>query len=418
MTRVLTRLRRKVRSTARTAKVPSNGWEWARARGRAVAVVLALAAVAGVTYAVWPEAPRRHLVAHFPRTVGLYAGSDVRILGVPVGRVDQVRPEGTAVRVEMSYDAKQKVPANARAVVISPSLVSDRYVQLTPVYRGGPVLADGAEIALPRTAVPVELDRIYQSLDDLVVALGPNGANRKGSLSRLLTVGADNLRGQGGKLHTTVGDLADATQTLSGGREDLFATVRQLQEFTGALAASDTQVRAFNTDLAGVADQLAGERGDLRAALAQLAAALTDVAAFVRDNRAEVRANVHGLTELSKTLVRQQDALREVLDTAPVALSNLDHTYNPGTGTLDTRNNFAQTDDPGAYLCALLRQSGQPKSVCDDLTKVLDDLPLPQVPGGPAVNGTAGPGGAAGGGGTAAGRPAATSDRTLGGILR
>lgn len=408
MTRVLTRLRRKLRSTAGTpptAKAPARGWEWARARGRAVAVVLALAAVAGLTYAVWPEAPRRHLVAHFPRTVGLYEGSDVRILGVPVGRVDRIRPEGTSVRVEMSYDAKQKVPANARAVVISPSVVSDRYVQLTPVYRGGPVLADGAEIALPRTAVPVELDRIYQSLDDLVVALGPNGANRQGSLSRLLTVGADNLRGQGGKLHTTVGDLADATQTLSGGRRDLFATVRQLQKFTGALADSDAQVRAFNTDLAGVADQLAGERGDLRAALAQLAAALTDVAAFVRDNRAEVRANVHGLTELSKTLVRQQDALREVLDTAPVALSNLDHTYNPRTGTLDTRNNFAQTDDPGAYLCALLRQSGQPKSVCDDLTRVLDDLPLPQVPGGPAADGTPG-------------QPAPTSDRTLGGILR
>ncbi|MGW0231151.1 MCE family protein [Actinopolymorpha singaporensis] len=408
MTRVLTRLRAKLRSTARTApttRAPARSRQWARERGPAVAVVLALAAVAGLTYAVWPEAPRRHLVAHFPRTVGLYEGSDVRILGVPVGRVDRVRPEGTAVRVDMSYDARQKVPANARAVVISPSVVSDRYVQLTPVYRGGPVLADGAEIALPRTAVPVELDRIYQSLDDLVVALGPNGANRQGSLSRLLTVGADNLQGRGGKLHATIGDLADATQTLSGGRQDLFATVRQLQEFTGALADSDAQVRAFNTDLAGVADQLAGERGDLRAALAQLAAALTDVAAFVRDNRAEVRANVHGLTELSKTLVRQQAALREVLDTAPVALSNLDHTYNPRTGTLDTRNNFAQTDDPGAYLCALLRQSGQPKSVCDDLTRVLDDLPLPQVPGGPATGGTAG-------------QPAPTSDRSLGGILR
>jgi phospholipid/cholesterol/gamma-HCH transport system substrate-binding protein len=371
-----------------------------------LAVVVALAVIATLTYALWPEPPRKRLTAHFPRTVGLYEGSDVRVLGVPIGRVERVVPDGTSVRVEMTYEEKYDIPADAGAAVISPSIVSDRYVQLTPVYREGPVLADGAEIALDQTAVPVELDRIYSSLDDLAVALGPEGANKNGSLSRLLRVGAGNLGGQGERLHGTIGDLSDATQTLSGSRDDLFATVRQLQKFTSTLAANDAQVREFNTDLAVVADQLAAERGDLQLALDHLATALTEISTFVRDNRGELRANVDGLTELSKTLVKQQDALREALDVGPVALANLDHAYNAQTGTLDTRDNFAQLDDPGLYLCSLLLQAGQPQSVCDDLRGVLDDLPLPEVPGGLASRVPDG----------TAGQP--PRDLTLGGILR
>ncbi|GAB3399723.1 Mce/MlaD family protein [Flindersiella endophytica] len=368
-----------------------------------VAVVVAVAVLATMVWALWPDPPQRHLTAHFGRTVGLYAGSDVRVLGVPIGTVDKVTPEGTSVRVEMSYDAKYKLPVDARAVIVAQSLVSDRFVQLTPVYKSGPVMPDRHDIPLAETATPVELDRIYSSLDDLAVALGPEGANQEGALSDLLKTGANNLDGQGKKLHTTVEDLADATGTLSGSREDLFATVRQLEQFTGKLAANDEHVRAFNSDLEEVARQLSGEREDLQRALAELAVALKEIQSFIRDNRDELRKNVDGLTELSKTLVKQQDALREVLEKGPVALANLDQAYNSKTGTLDTRDNFAQLDDPGLYLCSLLLQTGQPQSVCDDLRSVLSILPdLPELPGGPAEG---------------ANNSAPSRDLTLGGIL-
>ena len=49
-------------------------------------------------------------------------------------------------------------------MIVTPTLVADRFVQLTPVYTEGPTMADGADIALPDTGVPVELDRIYASL--------------------------------------------------------------------------------------------------------------------------------------------------------------------------------------------------------------------------------------------------------------
>ncbi len=360
---------------------------------------LVLALLVGLAVVLWPSGGSRHVRAEFVRAVGLYEGSDVRILGVKVGKVTSVRPAGDRVVVDMTYDDKYSVPADAKAVVVSPSVVGDRYVQLTPVYRSGPKLAEDARIRLADTAVPVELDRIFSSLDDLNVALGPEGANRTGALSRLLAVGADNLDGEGTKINRTVTDFSKALSTLSTKRDDLFGTVRNLQVFTTALAGSDSQVRAFNSDLASVADQLAGERGELALALKNLAVALSEVASFVKDNRKDLTTDIAGLADITGVLAKQKDALAEVLDAGPVALSNLQNAYNPASGTLDTRDNAEQLDDPGLFLCSLLSSLGQPQRVCDQIDKVLKNKQLPEpgelLPG----NGGSGP------------------DLTLGGIL-
>lgn len=351
--------------------------------GRAVAAAVAVALVAGLVVVLWPGGGTRTVRAEFVRAVGLYEGSDVRILGVKVGEVTDVSPRGDRVLVEMSYDDDYKVPADARALVVAPSVVSDRYVQLTPVYDGGAPLADDARIGLERTAVPVELDRIFSSLNDLNVALGPEGANKNGALSRLLAVGADNLEGQGANINRTVEDFSQAIATLSDGRDDLFGTLRNLQVFTTALATSDEQVKAFNSDLASVADQLAAERDELALALKHLAVALSEVASFVKENRKTLTTDIEGLADITGTLAKQKDAMAEVLEAGPVALSNLANAYNPSSGTLDTRNNEAQQEDPALYLCSFLTALGEPESVCDDITKVFRkrELVPPALPG-------------------------------------
>ncbi|MGW3977158.1 MCE family protein [Streptomyces mirabilis] len=365
---------------------------------RRVAVVTALTLVAALTYVLWPRSESVHVTAYFPRTVGIYPGSDVRVLGVRIGEVEKITPEGDRVRVELKYDEGRKVPADAKAAVINSSVVSDRYVQLLPVYRRGPVLRNGAVIPETRTAVPVELDRVFDSLHTTADALGPQGANKDGSLSRLLGVSADNLDGQGENLNQTVEDLSQAVTTLSDGRADLFGTVRNLQVFTAALAADDKNVRSFNTSLAEVAGQLAGERKDLADALKNLGTALGDVSAFVKNNKKSLTSNVRGLSKVTKVLVTQRAALAELLEVAPTGLSNLNNAYNSSSGTLDTRNNAQQAQDPASLLCSVLRTTGDEGGKnpdCKELKDLFDSLP--KVPQGPAVTGTV--------------------DRTLGGIL-
>ncbi|NIK56463.1 MCE family protein [Kribbella shirazensis] len=359
----------------------------------AMAVVVVILAVGAVT--LWPQPERVSATAYFPRAVSVYPGSDVRILGIKVGEVESVTPAGRAVRVKFWWEAKHKVPATAKAVIASPSIVADRYVQLTPAYSKGAVMPDGAEIPLERTAVPLELDQIYQSLNDLSVALGPKGANDQGALARLLDVSAKNLNGQGKKLNQTITDVSKLTGTLSGNSTALFNTIRQLQTFVSALAANDQLVRQFNANFAATSTTLAGERKDLGAALSLLATALGEVATFVKDNRTLIKTTVHSATELSQILVKEKAAIAEVIDTAPLGLGNLARIYNPQYGTLDQRVNAAQLDDPATFICSLLLQAGQSKSSCSALKPVLDALAkLPLITsltgGAPASGGPAG----------------------------
>jgi phospholipid/cholesterol/gamma-HCH transport system substrate-binding protein len=334
--------------------------------------------------------PTTTVTAHFTRAVGLYPGSQVRVLGVPVGTVRSVTPEGTSVRVVLEVDADQKVPADAKAAVMSPSLVSDRYVQLLPAWTGGPVMKDGADIPVDRTAVPVELDRVTKSLDDLAVGLGPDGANANGSLSRLLDTAARNLDGQGDDVHRAVTELSQAVDTLSGGRDDLFGTVKNLQSFTSTLAVNDGQVRELNSRLASVADQLSGERDDLALALKNLAVALDEVSTFVHDNRDVLTHDVSALTEVTTAIAKKRDALAETLDNAPVALSNLQNAYNPASGTLDTRDNAEQLKKPELLLCGLINdQLGRSTTCAATLGKLLDPVLalIDQITGGHALPG-------------------------------
>jgi phospholipid/cholesterol/gamma-HCH transport system substrate-binding protein len=371
-----------------------------------VPAILAAVVLAGVVFTLLPS-PTKTVQARFERAVGLYTGSDVRLHGIKIGSITKVTPDGDGVLVKMTYDTKIKLPAYpddakvVRAAIIPPSLVSDRYVQLADFdscTAGCPVLANGAAIPMNQTAAPVELDDIYAALDKLNVALGPKGANSasssaKGPLSDLIDVGAANLDGNGAALGSTVQDLSRAVRTLADGRQDLFGTVKNLQVFTDALVANDAQVRKFNTQLDQVTSALAEERGSLAAALKNLTAALRDIAGFIQTNGNSIHTDVVGLKDVVGVLNKQKAALNEVLAVAPVAVSNLNHTYNPAAGTLDTRDNLGGTQNPldPAVICAALSAtkklpaSGTIADTCAAIAKVIGGLPV--LGGTPAAGG-------------------------------
>lgn len=338
-------------------------------------VVLALVATALIVLLTGEDTKR--VVAHFPRAISIYEGSDVRVLGVPVGTVDKVEPDGTDVKVTMSYRADIKVPADASAAIVAPSIVGDRYVQLTPVYRkGDDVLADNTELSSDNTAVPIELDQIYSSIDTLSVALGPRGANKSGALSDLLAVTADNFDGQGANLNSTIQNFAKLTSTLDNNKEELFGSVTQLGKFIETLAQNDKTVRDFNQSLANVSGLLKDERQALATSLKNLSVAMTDVSSFVRDNREILGRNIKGLNRVSKVLVKQRAALDEVLRIGPLALNNLALTYNPQAGTLDTRANMGMlgdqiASDPALFLCGITNQVKGAGALCNTIKDLL-----------------------------------------------
>ncbi|WP_415973333.1 MCE family protein [Rhodococcus sp. 077-4] len=320
----------------------------------AVVVVVALVlAVAG--WWLFTRAGTTKITAYFDKSVGIYSGSEVRVLGVKVGTVESVTPLGDDVEVVLRVDRGVDIPADAKAVQVSPSLVADRYVQLSPVYTGGDTMASGTTIDRDRTATPVEVDELYSSINDLSRALGPDGANKDGALTDLVNTGAANLDGNGEALGNSITQLSAAGRTLSDSRTDVFDTIKNLQTFVSALAVNDQQVRNFNTQLADLTGFLSGQREDLGAALNQLSIALGDVATFVADNRTELTDAANGLVVPTQTLADNREQLVQTLTLLPLAISNLVNSYDAESGTLASRANLNdETQDPLGTVCRLL----------------------------------------------------------------
>lgn len=318
-------------------------------------VVIAALVVAFGVWWLFIRGGSTEITAYFDQSVGIYKDSDVRVLGVEVGSVTSVIPQGSVVEVKMAVDGDIKIPADAKTVQITPSLVSDRYVQLAPAYNGGPVMEGGAVIPRERTATPVEVDEIYASIEKLSQALGPDGANANGALTDLVNTGAANLEGNGAALGDTITQLSEASRTLSDSRGDLFDTVENLQTFVSALAANDAQVRQFNNQLADLTGFLDGERENLGAALNQLSISLGDVAKFVADNRDQLVQAADGLVQPTATLSERREQLVETLTILPLAISNLVNAYDAESGTLATRANLQdETQDPLGTVCRLI----------------------------------------------------------------
>ena len=108
-----------------------------RLPGKALVGVVLVLLLAATVLAFLGGSSTRTLTAHFSRAVSIYEGTEMRVLGVTIGEVTAVIPEGDSVRVEMQYDDQYTLPANAKAVIITPTLVADRFVQITPVWTEG-----------------------------------------------------------------------------------------------------------------------------------------------------------------------------------------------------------------------------------------------------------------------------------------
>jgi len=324
---------------------------------RVVVLVVMLLGLAAVLTVVTTEEETKEVTAHFPRAVSVYKGTEVRILGVKVGKVTAVIPEGNSVRVEMEYDADYKVPADAQAVIVTPTLVVDRFVQLTPVYTGGPAMKDGAEIELADTGVPVELDRIYSSLQTLTRALGPNGVNADGTLDNFLRAARHAFKGQGRRGNEAIRELSSAVETFGKGAGPLFDAVTNLADFTTKLAQNDKVVRAFMKDLAGVSRTLAAESDELKQAVGAVADAVGSVQGFVHDHRDKLVKDVRSLKTVMATIDSERDNLDTTLRIAPLAMANLQMSFDHVSGSQNSRigigGNIWTAD---ALLCGIVQQ--------------------------------------------------------------
>jgi phospholipid/cholesterol/gamma-HCH transport system substrate-binding protein len=285
----------------------------------------------GGIVALVTEGPAQITVtARFATAPGLYPGNFVDVLGMPVGSVTSIKSGPTYVSVTMRLPASVPVPAGVQALIMAPQVVNDRYVQLNPAYTGGPRLQDHAVIPLTRTATPISVDGIVDSLDQLARALGPNGANAHGALSAFVASSARAFGGDGAALHSTLTSLGRALGALSSRSPQLTQLFDNLGNLSHVASQYTATYQAFANDLAVVSTELSSDDGDIGAALTNLQQALGALAQFATTNAAALGTSVTNLDAFAGAVAAKQNQLAEVYADLPKALGNLTQALDTG----------------------------------------------------------------------------------------
>jgi phospholipid/cholesterol/gamma-HCH transport system substrate-binding protein len=326
----------------------------------AVSLVLILAvAITVVATPWWNRVSRDSYVAYFANANGLYTGDEVRILGVAVGTVDKIDPEPAAMKVTFSVDRQYSVPADVKAAILSPSLVSARAIQLVPAYSGGPKLPVGAAIPEDRTAVPVEWDDFRQQLQKLTDSLQPETPGGPSAVGEFINSAAANLRGQGDTARDTVIKLSEAVSALGDHSTDIFSTVRNLELFVSALTSSSDLLAAFNKNLANVTTVMTNTPNEWGQAVKGLDGAVDDLRPFVAENREALGTTFDHLNAITTALNDSRRDIKQTLHVAPDVFQNFLNIYQPAqsavTGILAPVN-FADTVQ---FLCGAIESAGR-----------------------------------------------------------
>ena len=321
------------------------------------------------------------LTAYFARGISLYAGSDVRVLGLPAGEIDSVSVDGTRVKVVMTVRSDVPVPEDVQATIVPLSLIGERYIQLFPAWtEGTPRAARGAVIPLERTSIPVEPDQALAALKRFLDSLDP------GATGRLVTNLADDLEGNGARLNTALEGLADLTTTLADKDDELVRIIDHFDDFTATLVTREQQLGKVLDSFATTAAILAEERGQIERLVSSLAQLSVDGLDLVSEHRARLQHDLDVLTRLLLSVQSNMDSVRQLLDAAPIMVAGedldgknegLNAAYDPVHHRIDLRNATSPV------LSDLFRTIGLPSlAVCVPVGVVCtpESTPLPALP--------------------------------------
>lgn len=300
-------------------------------RTKVIALAAAALAVVVVVAAVgWSFLSDRldtiTVTAQFDSAAGLYEGNTVAVLGMPVGKVTKIVAKGGYVEVEFSVDGDVAVPADAMAVTISNSILTDRQIELTPAYRGGPTLQNHDTIGLNRTRTPVEFARVLDVLDKLSTSLRGDGKG-SGPVADVVDASAAIADGNGQAMKDALGELSNALRLSSDRgevtRDQLTTIIRNVSTLFEAAADNDATLREFGSTVRQLSQVLADENfgsGSTGRKLNDVINQLGEVLNTHRDAIKQIIAN--GDTVLTTTVDHQRD-LAEFLDLAPLTLDNI-----------------------------------------------------------------------------------------------
>lgn len=256
--------------------------------------------------------------AAFSEVSGLAAGEQVRIAGVDVGRVQDVRVTAPdTVEVAFDVDASLPVMVGSRAIVRYKNLVGDRYLEVAD----GPGPANRLEpdglIPRMQTQPALDLDELYNGFKPLFEGLAPEQINALSS--QLIAV----LQGQSGTVESLLGDIGSLTTTLADRDQVIGQVVDNLNAVLATVGERDRELSDLIVAMQELATGLADDRERIGTSIQGVADLTGTLAGVVDEVRPPLQGSVAELGRTAGVLERKRADLDEALRLLPPAYGKL-----------------------------------------------------------------------------------------------
>jgi phospholipid/cholesterol/gamma-HCH transport system substrate-binding protein len=284
------------------------------------AVVVALATtVLALTIANASGGVRTTYTARFIDASGLLRGDDVRIAGVVVGSVDDVRiVDRRLAEVEFSVAADQPLPASVGASILYRNLVGQRYLALEQgTGPTGEVLPPGGTIPVERTRPPLNLTVLFNGFKPLFTALDPEQVNQLSF--EIIQV----LQGQGGTVRSLLARTASLTNTLADRDEVIGQVIDNLNVVLETVNSRDEKLSELISALQALVSGLADDREPIGEAIVSIGELTEVTAGFLEEARPPLRDDVVLLGDLAEQLNSQDEKLEQTIRNLPGKLETI-----------------------------------------------------------------------------------------------
>ncbi|WP_433058693.1 MCE family protein [Dactylosporangium sp. CS-033363] len=264
--------------------------------------------------------------ARFTDVTGLLAGDDVRIAGVKVGEVRDIRVADNRV-AEIAFTVADEIPlsTSVRATIRYRNLVGQRYIALTEGPGGGQTLRSGATIPQSQTTPALDLTVLFNGFRPLFTALTPQAVNQLAF--EIIQV----LQGEGGTVASLLRSTASLTTTLA----DRDAVIgRVVTNLNAVLTTLDDHRDDLDTVIARLQDFVSGLAADREAigqALVNASALTGATASLLQDARPSLQADIGELGTLSTTLNDNAAVLDKTLQGLPQRYADLTRVASYGS---------------------------------------------------------------------------------------
>ncbi|MFC8916544.1 MCE family protein [Streptomyces sp. NPDC057116] len=216
----------------------------------------------------------------------MHRGAEVKLRGVVIGDVRDIRADGTGARLTLAIDPRHlgRVPADVTAQMLPTTLFGERFVALVPPARNPSprTLAPGATIPQDRSANAIELEHVLDQVLPLLTAVKPE------KLSATLTAVAQALEGRGEQLGRTLVTLEAHLKRLNPHLPALNRDITHLVEVSRAYGDAAPDILDALTDFTTTSGTLAAEQDRLARLYGTTTASAQDLTAFLRAHRAHL----------------------------------------------------------------------------------------------------------------------------------